>query len=765
MALVLVAYRDTVRIESEAAFYIEEESCLSFSFSASGYQYLRILLWSEGESVPKGAFVTHFPSGEIQEISIPIDGNFHNFHWRQGDYRAVRAGDRITRMAFEFTLADKASPKLAVGKITVYSLTPEVYRNRIKEALAFARREVDNIPGSLAAGKKRLDARLREMEEAFDKQSPNLNRPLKELLEKVESVADAAGRINLYYEPALRASGRSEIDYCVGSENSLRRVTGANKRLRFQGKVPAEPVVSLARGEHEACQVVILPFDTFLSRVELQASDLENGKGGRIGRENIFLGLAELVRTQLSPHSNGTDLGWVPDPILPLDARGPFNAAPDAELPIWVSVYAPPGTPAGDYSGTLTVTPKNSHPTVVPLKVTVWDYEIPKRGMFRTQGHFSIESVEDFYNRRIDMTWLKEWYSFWLDYRFDPVGQYSPYLTPRPELIPFCLEKGLKTINLGGFSGEGEVDRAALDSVYGSIKEKGWLDYSYVYIGDETDNFALMRQRADVIHARYPGVKVMIGGSIPREELIGYIDVWDPIMNPGGVYGFDAASCRRALDRGEEVLWYVCIGPHPPYPNVQMDDPLVDSRSLFWMTYKYDIMGYEYWGYNFWEKNVRPAGEPRWPEIDWNSYSYDHANGDGQLCYPGPEGLPYPSVRLAVNRDGIEDWESLWLMEDLARTAKELGLTKDKSAAALVLRAGELAAVPDEVVKDLTHYTRDPELILKAREEVSRIIVALQEKIGRERSAEYRSRHIREQRELERKSLEKNIARARREKK
>lgn len=248
MALVLVAYRDTVRIESEAAFTVEEESCLSFSFSASGYQHLRVLLWSEGESVPKGAFVTQFPSGEIQEVNIPIDGNFHNFHWRQGDYRAVRAGDRITRMAFEFTLADKASPKLAVGKITVYSLTPEVYRNRIREALAVARREVDNIPGSLAAGKKRLDDRLREMEEAFNKQSPNLNRPLKELLEKVESVADAAVRINLYYEPALRASGRSEIDYCVGSENSLRRVTGANKRLHFQGKVPAEPAVSLARG-------------------------------------------------------------------------------------------------------------------------------------------------------------------------------------------------------------------------------------------------------------------------------------------------------------------------------------------------------------------------------------------------------------------------------------------------------------------------------------------------------------------------------------
>ncbi len=396
----------------------------------------------------------------------------------------------------------------------------------------------------------------------------------------------------------------------------------------------------------------------------------------------------------------------------------------------------------------------------MPLQVTVWDYEIPGRGMFRTQGHFSIESVEAFYNRNMDTEWLKDWYSFWLDYRFDPVGQYSSYLTPWPELIPYCLERGLKTINLGGFSGAGELDQAALDSVYRFIADNGWLEHSYVYIGDETDNFALMRTKANVIHNRYPGVKVMIGGSIPRQELIGYIDVWDPIMRPGGVYGFAPEPCREALARGEEVLWYVCIAPHPPYPNVQMEDPLVDSRSLFWMTYKYDIMGYEYWGYNVWAKNVRPAGSPRWPDIEWNSYAYDHTNGDGQLCYPGPGGLPWASVRLAANRDGIEDWEALWLAEDLARTASELGLDRNEKVAELIRSTRKLADIPDVVVKDLTHYTKNPRTILEHRTELSRLIVALQEEIGRQRAEQFRQRHISQMKELERKSLERNIEKA-----
>ena len=568
-------------------------------------------------------------------------------------------------------------------------------------------------------------------------------------------------RVNRCSQSALKAAGLPELDYCVGSETSLRKVTHANERLRFQGSVPATPTLELARGEQESFQLVLMPFDRPLRGVRVEPSELTGPGGEQIAASEFSLYLPGLVRTQLSPHSNGTELGWVPDPLVPLEAGQSFAVEPESESAVWITLHCPPGTPAGEYSGTITIRPENSHVATVPLRVTVHDYELPSPGMFRTQGHFSIESVEDFYHRRMDNEWLEEWYEFFLRYRFDPVGQYSSYLTPRPELIGFCLERGLRTINLGGFAGASGVDHSALDSVYNYIKDQGWLDYSYVYIGDETDNFELMRRMADTVHSRYPGVRVMIGGSIPRPELVGYIDVWDPIMRPGGVYGFDPEVCRRALARGEEVLWYVCIAPHPPYPNVQMEDPLVDSRSLFWMTYRYDIMGYEYWGYNFWGSNVTPEGEPRWPAVEWNSYAYDHTNGDGQICYPGPGGRPLPSLRLEVNRDGIEDWEALWLLEDLARTARELKLDRERRVAGLVSRAQALADVPPQLVSDLTHYTKDPREILSAREQVSRLIVELRREIGAARAEDYRRRHIEQRRKLEGESLRRNIEAAR----
>ncbi|MBN2288727.1 MAG: DUF4091 domain-containing protein [Candidatus Glassbacteria bacterium] len=759
--LVPSAYGDTVRLEREVHLTLAEESFLGFDLRCSGYQRLRIYACQEGEDSPRSCLHTHFKAGELQRIDLALDGNFHNFHWRRGDYSALKAGDLIDRLVFEFTLREGSPASIQLGEPSVYRLTAAVHRERAEKALAEAGKAVAEMPMSLQDLRERLERRLEKAEASLHAADPRPGDSSREILPEVEPVLDAAGRINRYYRTACVALDLPAADYCVGWETGLRRVTHADPRLRFQGGVPAEPQISLAANEHEAFQLVVMPFDRFLSRVQVACSDLE-GPAGKIEARNISVGRPELVHTQLSPHSNGADLGWVPDPIMPLAAGNTFDVQPEAECALWLEVYAPPGTPAGSYSGTVTIRPGNSHPTVVPLEVTVWDYEIPLRGVFRTQGHFSIERLEQFYHREADSDWLKEWYSFFLDYRFDPVGQYSSYLTPRAELIPFCLERGLNTIILGELSDPEKADPAVLDSMYRLVKNNGWLEYSYAYIGDETDNFPLMRRKADLIHTRYPGVKVMIGGSIPRPELVGYIDVWDPIMRPHGVYGFDAVACRQALARGEEVLWYVCIAPHPPYPNVQLEDPLVDSRSLFWMTYKYDIMGYEYWAYLYWEKNIRPAGLPRWPQVEWNSYAYDHTNGDGLLCYPGPDGRPVPSVRLAANRDGVEDWEALWIMEDLARTAGELHLNSDKQVAALAARAKALADIPDAVVRDLTHYTKGPGVVLDHRAQVSEVILGLQQKIGKERAEEYRRKHKAERERLEQESLQRNIGRARR---
>ena len=69
--------------------------------------------------------------------------------------------------------------------------------------------------------------------------------------------------------------------------------------------------------------------------------------------------------------------------------------------------------------------------------------------------------------------------------------------------------------------------------------------------------------------------------------------------------------------------------------------------------------------------------------------------GDGQLLYPGEDG-PWPSVRLANVRDGIEDYEWLQMLE------------RKKGRAAAEAVAAELA-------RGMTDFERSPERVRSAR--------------------------------------------------
>jgi hypothetical protein len=55
--------------------------------------------------------------------------------------------------------------------------------------------------------------------------------------------------------------------------------------------------------------------------------------------------------------------------------------------------------------------------------------------------------------------------------------------------------------------------------------------------------------------------------------------------------------------------------------------------------------------------------------VPWDPNTFGRYNGDGYLLYPGPDGVPYPSIRLRALRDGFEDYEYMWILNSLARQA------------------------------------------------------------------------------------------------
>ncbi len=147
-----------------------------------------------------------------------------------------------------------------------------------------------------------------------------------------------------------------------------------------------------------------------------------------------------------------------------------------------------------------------------------------------------------------------------------------------------------------------------------------------------------------------------------------------------------------------------------PCPNVQMEDPLIASRVLFWMTWKFGVSGFEYYCYNIWKYNEPDKSGRRWPEKPFNPRGWGDTNGDGMLFYPGPDG-PFSSVRFENIRDGIEDWESHYVLRDCIEAMEK----KDKSAP-LLAQAKAVLAVPDEVCGlRFDQWTWKPDVLLAAR--------------------------------------------------
>ena len=508
-----------------------------------------------------------------------------------------------------------------------------------------------------------------------------------------------------------------ERDYLVGMTHSLRRICDRSTRYAWRGGYATSHRMSMAANEFEGFQVVVYPMVGDLENVRFAWTDLEADGGRRIPAADIECFVVDWYRLRANWKTRDVFFrGKLYDTVDPLIPAKPVTLERHVHHPFFLRVRTRPDTPAGTYRGTITLRADNAQPAELGLEVKVWPYAVPERWNFHTMGQFVWDKAGRFHGKDFDDKLIRRYYDFLLDHRFAPTEQYIPILSPRRDLA-YCLSRGMNTVYLSGnFRGtDGEMTQ--LGSRYETAKKLGALDYTLVYIGDETSKWDEMHRRARLIHARLPGVQVMIGGSFPRKELLGHIDVYDPqIGGKSKVYSLheeNAGFIAESQARGEEFYWYVAAGPAYPYPNVQVEYPLICSRVLFWMTWKYRVTGFEYYCYNIWERNFASDPARRYPNVKWKADGWSRgwpSNGDGMLFYPGP----ISSLRFEAIRDGIEDWESHLVLRDCVEA---LNARKDAAKhAALAAEAETLLAVGGDIVSGFKQYTMDPALLLGRRE-------------------------------------------------
>lgn len=156
------------------------------------------------------------------------------------------------------------------------------------------------------------------------------------------------------------------------------------------------------------------------------------------------------------------------------------------------------------------------------------------------------------------------------------------------------------------------------------------------------------------------------------DDTTGGVQTWCPYISTFQISNFKSIMEERKNNpgriNGEDFWWYNCIHPENPYPSYQLDDNLLSSRVMHWMKYDYGVSGNLYWCVNFWRKCINMKTGLYKDRDIWNDpSSFEGANGDGYLIYPGADyGLdePISTMRLESIREGSEDYEYLYMFNE-----------------------------------------------------------------------------------------------------
>ncbi|MCS7225177.1 MAG: DUF4091 domain-containing protein [Armatimonadetes bacterium] len=277
-----------------------------------------------------------------------------------------------------------------------------------------------------------------------------------------------------------------------------------------------------------------------------------------------------------------------------------------------------------------------------------------------------------------------------------------------------------------------EILQQLMKPILDHLKKKGWLKKAYCYWVDEPlpEQYEFVRRGMATLKQTYPGVRRLLTNYVekfPSPNFYGLVDLWVPILSQ-----FDPERSKERQMLGEEIWWYVCTGPGAPYPNNFIDHPAITHRIRYWMAAKWNLDGDLYWSMTYYRG---AHWKPRNPWQDGQSERPDGGgywgNGDGRLLYPPSKEIlppdappvlkgPYPSLRLAQIREGIEDYTTIWLLRK-----KVAELQKHPTAAPLLTQSQNALAALDRLIRSMTDYERDPRKLYQERSLILKTLEAL----------------------------------------
>ena len=404
----------------------------------------------------------------------------------------------------------------------------------------------------------------------------------------------------------------------------------------------------------------------------------------------------ELVRTAPA---------FFPDPLF---EDFPYALPPGRTDPIWITVYAPAEAKPGTYRGELVLESGGRAIATEGFRVRVAAATVPERQTLKVTNWFntSPEHLAHYYKlsgeddrywellgnigrvmaahkqnviltpvlelatpRVVDQAivydfarldrWVTTFEKAGLTFIEGGhlLGRVSGYQTP-VRVPAYVIENGAAVLEkLEPDDPRAEVFlKSFLSSLYAHLKERGWVDRYIQHIHDEPhgDERPIYNRYGKIIRANLPGVPTVDAVSLDQDLTFfeNVADIWVPVL---GSFDKEMDKIHEHRAKGGQAWFYTCIYPQGRYLNRFTDLPLVKTRLLHWLNFRYDFSGFLHWGGNYWSPepfdNVQPVindGMTLLPA------------GDNAIVYPSPEDYSIlSSIRLEAMREGIEDYELL----------------------------------------------------------------------------------------------------------
>ncbi len=519
------------------------------------------------------------------------------------------------------------------------------------------------------------------------------------------------------------------------------------------------------RNEFESAQIAMRSGST-VTVEKIDCTDLVYTKTGEaILRKHFEPRFVKYVyvgqNTKKTPPSELDEIApdWFPDPF----EEGKTLKFNDTRS-LWVTWYVPSNNGPGDYKGALTIKTRDGVHRV-PVVLHVWNFKLPSKPSLFVTNWLHINQIESQYRVKrgspefwniIDKV-AADMISHRQNVIFTPLnlvgstklpdGNYSFDFKDYERWIRIFLKRGFQAIEgshlfhpgnsynlyryVNGKPVAARFDKQQLDTPEGKAYVAALLSALHrenvrlgirakylQHVGDEPkpEQLALYREIATIVHRAMPGVPVIDAIDLPPDTISGVTDIQTRLI--GRPVGGPSSTAGARWGK----WWYTAMVPRGRYPNRFIDYPLVKMRVIPWLSWCNGVNGYLHYGYNWW---LSPSGKPPQEDVD---QAGKYPPGDGFIVYPPlteKNASPVSSLRWEVFRDGLEDYEYVYLLKSWKDRYEKRKAQQSRVLPAETVHYEEAKKLLNEVCGQATHsenYSRDPAVFLNTRYKIGLLL-------------------------------------------